>query len=71
MIAGAGELAGRVSVAFIFSRIIGLNAIFYAPPAAWLLADIPLAVIFIIQSRKMKQKLKKQPTEYVQAVKSD
>ena len=71
MIAGAGELAGRISVAFIFSRIIGLNAIFYAPPAAWLLADIPLAVIFIIQSRKMKQKLKKQPTEYVQAVKSD
>jgi Na+-driven multidrug efflux pump len=61
MIAGAGELAGRISVAFVFSRIIGLTAIFYAPPAAWLLADIPLAVIFIIQSHKMKQKMKELP----------
>ncbi|MBR4450421.1 MAG: MATE family efflux transporter [Clostridia bacterium] len=75
MIAGAGELAGRISVAFVFSRIIGLTAIFYAPPAAWLLADIPLAVIFIIQSHKMKQKMKdlpeKQQDAPSQAVKAD
>ncbi|MBR5619132.1 MAG: MATE family efflux transporter [Clostridia bacterium] len=57
MIAGAGELAGRISVALIFSRVIGFTAVCYAAPAAWLLADIPLAVIFIIQSHRMRKKL--------------
>ncbi len=54
-IAGAGELIGRISVAFIFSKIIGLPAVFYAGPAAWLMADIPLAVIFIRKSRELKR----------------
>ena len=54
-IAGAGELIGRISVAFIFSKIIGLPAVCYAAPAAWLMADIPLAVIFILKSREMKK----------------
>ncbi len=54
-IAGAGELAGRISVAFIFSKLIGFAAVCYAAPAAWLLADIPLAVIFVIKSREMKK----------------
>ena len=54
-IAGAGELIGRISVAFIFSKLIGLPAVCYAAPAAWLMADIPLAVIFIRKSREMKR----------------
>lgn len=54
-VAGAGELIGRLSVAFVFSKIIGLPAIFYAAPAAWLIADIPLAVIFIKKANEMKQ----------------
>ncbi len=55
MIAGAGELIGRISVAFIFSRLIGFAAVCYAAPAAWLMADIPLAVIFIIKSHQLKK----------------
>ncbi len=54
-IAGAGELIGRISVAFIFSKLIGLPAVCYAAPAAWLMADIPLAIIFIRKSREMKK----------------
>lgn len=50
-IAGAGELFGRLAIAFIFTRLIGFPAVCYAGPAAWLLADIPL---FIIYFRKMK-----------------
>lgn len=62
-IAGAGELIGRISVAFIFSKIIGLPAVFYAGPAAWLMADIPLAVIFIRKSRELKRAEKKSTGE--------
>lgn len=54
-IAGAGELIGRISIAFIFSKIIGFTAICYAPPAAWLLADIPLVFIYIIKMKKFKK----------------
>ena len=53
--AGAGELIGRISVAFIFSKIIGFTAVCYAAPAAWLMADIPLAIIFIKKSGEMKK----------------
>lgn len=51
MMAGAGELIGRLSVAFLFTPLIGFNAVCYAAPIAWLMADIPL---FIIYLRKMK-----------------
>ena len=54
-IAGAGELIGRLSVAFIFSKMIGLTAVYYAAPAAWLIADIPLIVIFIKKAKEMKR----------------
>ena len=61
MTAGAGELLGRISVAFIFSKIIGFSAVCYAGPAAWLMADIPLAVIFIVKARKMKRDMADAP----------
>ncbi len=51
-VAGIGEFFGRIFVAFIFTPIIGFSAICYAGPAAWLLADIPLIIIYLI---KMKQ----------------
>ena len=66
MIAGAGELAGRISVALIFSKVIGFDAVCYAAPAAWLLADIPLAVIFFFQSRRMRKKLSEIPPKKMQ-----
>lgn len=55
-VAGAGELFGRIAVAFLFTKLIGFNAICYAAPAAWLLADIPLAVIYIKKIKLFKQK---------------
>lgn len=55
MIAGAGELFGRLSVALIFTPLIGFNAVCYAGPVAWLLADIPLIVIYLIKKEKFKK----------------
>lgn len=55
MIAGAGELFGRIAVALIFTPLIGFNAICYAGPAAWLLADIPLVIIYLSKQRKFKK----------------
>lgn len=55
MIAGAGEFCGRIAVALIFTPLIGFNAICYAGPAAWLLADIPLLVIYLSKQRQFKK----------------
>ncbi len=54
-IAGAGELFGRLAVALLFTPLIGFNAVCYAGPAAWLLADIPLIVIYYTKQRKFKK----------------
>lgn len=53
-VAGAGELIGRISIALIFTPLIGFNAVCYAAPAAWLLADIPLAIIYLKKQKKFK-----------------
>lgn len=53
-VAGAGELMGRISIALIFTPLIGFNAVCYAAPAAWLLADIPLAIIYLKKKKKFK-----------------
>ncbi|MBR1761937.1 MAG: MATE family efflux transporter [Eubacterium sp.] len=58
MIAGAGEFIGRISIAFIFSKIIGFTAVCYAAPAAWLFADIPLIIIYLLQRKKLKEQQK-------------
>lgn len=60
MIAGAGELVGRIAIAFIFTKIIGFSAVCYAAPAAWLLADIPLAIIYLNKQKKFKRLAKQQ-----------
>ena len=59
-IAGAGELFGRLAVALIFTNLIGFNAICYAGPAAWLLADIPLVVIYLKKQSEFKKLAKKE-----------
>ncbi|MGN0521239.1 MAG: MATE family efflux transporter [Eubacterium sp.] len=60
MIAGAGEFLGRIAVALIFTPLIGFNAICYAGPAAWLLADIPLIVIYLIKQKKFRRLAKEE-----------
>ncbi len=58
-IAGAGELFGRLAVALVLKPFIGFSAVCYAGPAAWLLADIPLVVIYLSKQKKFKMLLKK------------
>ena len=55
-IAGIGELFGRLAVAFILTPYIGFPAVCYAGPIAWLMADIPLTVIYIIKMKEFKKK---------------
>ncbi len=51
-VAGTGEFFGRLLVAFVLTPLIGFDAICYAGPAAWLLADIPLIIIYIYKQKK-------------------
>lgn len=50
-VAGTGEFFGRLLVAFVLTPALGFDAVCYAGPAAWLLADIPLIVIYLYKSR--------------------
>jgi putative MATE family efflux protein len=54
-IAGVGEFFGRISVAFILTPLLGFDAVCYAGPAAWLLADIPLIIIYLKKQRQFKK----------------
>lgn len=54
-VAGIGELFGRLAVAFILTPALGFDAVCYAGPAAWLLADIPLIIIYLTKHRKFKK----------------
>lgn len=51
-IAGIGEFFGRLSIAFVLTPVLGFDAVCYAGPAAWLLADIPLVIIYLVKKRK-------------------
>lgn len=51
-IAGVGELCGRTAVALILKPLFGFGAVCFAGPAAWLLADIPLAFIYLHKRRE-------------------
>lgn len=53
-IAGAGELAGRLLVSYCFAGLFGFAAVCFAGPVAWLLADIPLIILYL---RVKKHKL--------------
>lgn len=46
-IAGAGELVGRLLVAYCFTKFFGFAAVCFAGPVAWLLADIPLIILYL------------------------
>lgn len=54
-VAGIGEFFGRLGVAFVLTPALGFDAICYAGPAAWLLADIPLIIIYLFKQRKFKK----------------
>ena len=54
-IAGAGELLGRIAIAFVLTPLLGFNAVCFAGPAAWLLADIPLAFIYLHKQKQFKK----------------
>jgi Na+-driven multidrug efflux pump len=46
MMAGAGEFFGRIGVALVIAPLFGFVGVCFAGPAAWLLADAVLAMIY-------------------------
>ena len=54
-VAGIGEFFGRLSIAFILTPALGFDAICYAGPAAWILADIPLIIIYLHKARQFRK----------------
>ncbi len=54
-VAGLGELLGRLSIAFVLTPALGFDAVCYAGPAAWLLADIFLISIYLIKVRQFRK----------------
>lgn len=56
-VAGIGEFFGRLSIAFILTPALGFDAVCYAGPAAWLLADIPLIIIYLHKARQFRKLL--------------
>lgn len=54
-IAGAGELVGRIIVSMILVRFFGFTVVCYAAPTAWLMADIPLAIIYLKKQKDFKK----------------
>lgn len=54
-VAGIGEFFGRLSVAFILTPLLGFDAVCYAGPAAWLLADIPLIIIYLHKAHSFRK----------------
>lgn len=58
-VAGIGEFFGRLSIAFILTPALGFDAVCYAGPAAWLLADIPLIIIYLRKARQFRKLLPK------------
>lgn len=56
-VAGIGELLGRLSIAFVLTPALGFDAVCYAGPAAWLLADIPLIIIYLHKAQQFRKLL--------------
>lgn len=54
MIAGIGELFGRMFVAYVLTSYFGFTALCFAGPFAWVLADIPLIIIYLRKRKKFK-----------------
>lgn len=62
-IAGIGEFFGRLAVAFVLTPALGFDAVCYAGPAAWLLADIPLIIIYLFKQRSFRKKISSKPVK--------
>lgn len=54
-VAGIGEFFGRLLVAFVLTPAVGFDAVCYAGPAAWLLADIPLIIIYLLKQHSLRK----------------
>lgn len=54
-IAGAGELLGRMFVAYVLTPYFGFTALCFAGPFAWVLADIPLIIIYYGKRKQFKK----------------
>ncbi len=67
-VAGIGEFFGRLSIAFILTPALGFDAVCYAGPAAWLLADIPLIIIYLVKQHKFKKLALEQKKENLQQI---
>ncbi len=61
-VAGIGELVGRLAIAFVFTSAFGFDAVCYAGPAAWLMADIPLIIIYFFKKKRFSKEAKLQNT---------
>ncbi len=67
-VAGIGEFFGRLGIAFILTPALGFDAVCYAGPAAWLLADIPLIIIYLVKQHKFKKLALEQKKENMQQI---
>lgn len=56
MLAGIAELVGRIVCAAVLSKLIGFTGICLASPLAWILADIPLLIIYFLKVIRVKNK---------------
>ncbi len=56
MMAGISELVGRLIAALILSHFFGFAGVCFASPFAWILADIPLLIIYYLKVVKRKDK---------------
>ena len=51
----AGELIGRIAVSYLFTPLFGFKAVCFAGPVAWLLADLPLIVLYWRKAKQMRK----------------
>lgn len=71
-VAGIGEFFGRLTIAFVLTPALGFDAVCYAGPAAWLLADIPLIIIYLFKQRKFKRlAAMKKKEDYTRLISAD
>lgn len=71
-VAGIGEFFGRLTIAFVLTPALGFDAVCYAGPAAWLLADIPLIIIYLFKQRKFKSlAAMKKKEDYTRLISAD
>ena len=59
-VAGIGELFGRILISVVMAKIFGFPAVCFAAPTAWLMADIPLAIIYFKKQKEFKQLAREQ-----------